>query len=145
MGLKLLFPGLERRSRGHLIRIGSGYGGTHSQYVQNGETVCYDNVFGEAIKYLDGEVSEVDADNVFGSMQIYFTEARLLNGSARVNVNGVFGSIELYVPSSWTVSLNVENVFASSEEEEGRCNPDGQNILYVSGDIAFGSLRVIHV
>lgn len=144
VGLKLLFPGLARRSMGHLIRIGCGHNGVNSQYVQNGETVHYENCFSEAIKYLEGEISQVEAENVFGSMQIYFTEVRLQNGSARVNVDGVFGSVELYIPSSWTVSLNVENVFASTEEE-GRCNPDGQNVLYVGGDMVFGSLRVIHV
>lgn len=144
MGLKLLFPKLARRSYGHFVRIGNGYDAPLSEYVQNGGTVSYDNVFGEAIKYIEGEISSVEADNVFGSMQIYFTEATLSNGSARVNVDGVFGSVELYVPSSWTVILDVEHVFASTEEE-GRCNPDGQNVLHVGGDMVFGSLRVIHV
>lgn len=144
MGLKLLFPGLARRNGGHFVRIGSGQESPLNEYVQNGETVSYDNVFGESIKYIEGEISRVEADNVFGAMQIYFTEATLLNGSAIVNVDGVFGSVELYVPSSWTVILDVEHVFASTEEE-GRCNPDGQNVLHVGGDIVFGSLRVIHV
>lgn len=143
IGLKILFPNLSRRGKGHLVRIGDGTNGiTDIQRVE--DTVAYDNLFGDSIKYLGGVVSFVKVDNVFGSTSVYFTEVRLRNGSAEVNVDLVFGNVELYIPSSWSVVMNTSNIFGSADER-GRCDPDGENVLRVTGDVVFGSLEVIHV
>lgn len=143
IGLKILFPNLSRRGKGHLVRIGDGGEGiTDIQRVE--DTVAYDNLFGDSIKYLGGVVSFVKVDNVFGSTSVYFTEVRLRNGSAEVNVDLVFGNVELYIPSSWSVVMNTSNIFGSADER-GRCDPDGENVLRVTGDVVFGSLEVIHV
>ena len=143
IGLKILFPNLSRLGKGHLIRIGDrGKGITDIQRVE--DTVSYDNVFGDSIKYLGGVISFVNVDNVFGSTSIYFTEARLRDGSAEVNVDLLFGNVELYVPSSWSVTIHTSNMFGNAEEA-GKCVPDGENTMRVTGDVIFGSLEVIHV
>ena len=45
--------------------------------MENGEDFSYENVFGSSVKYLTGVVRSVHVDNVFGSMEIYFTDACL--------------------------------------------------------------------
>ncbi len=96
------------------------------------------------MKYLTGVVRSVHVDNVFGSMEIYFTDACLYRGKASCSVDGVFGSVILYVPRTWQAEIKTGNVFASSGER-GRNAPDGANVLHVDGDMVFGSLEVVYV
>lgn len=143
IGLKLLFPRLGGNGDGHILRIGNG-GGAVNGYAGEGDMASYSNVFGDSVKYILGDVGRVKVVNVFGATQIYFTEALLRNGFAEVEVENVFGSVELFVPSSWRVVLNTENVFAGADEK-GRCCPDESNVLRIGGTIAFGGLDVVYV
>lgn len=111
---------------------------------QDGEVVSYDVIFSQSTKYISGVVSRVDIDNIFGSIQVYFTEAQLERGRARVDVDCVFGSVVLYVPMSWSVELDTENIFGHSGRR-GSCSNAGVNVLRVEGDIIFGKLEVIQI
>lgn len=145
VGLKMLFPKLGRYRRSNLVRIGEGTGNNMIEdYTGDGECVSYDNVFGESVKYVSGVIRQVDVDNVFGVVQIYFTEAFLYGGTASVNVDNVFGSVEIYVPQAWKVELDTENIFGSSKQT-GKSSINGENVIYVGGDVVFGHLEVISV
>ena len=145
IGLKMLFPKLGRDRGSHLVRIGEWNGNSMIQdYTGDGECVSYDNVFGQSVKYVSGVIRQVDVDNVFGSVQIYFTEAFLYGGTASVNVDNVFGSVVIYVPQAWRVELNTENVFGFSKQS-GKRSMDGENVIHVGGDVIFGNLEVISV
>lgn len=145
VGLKMLFPKLGRYRGNHLVRTGDWNGNNRIQdYTGDGEYVSYDNVFGESVKYVSGVIRQVDVDNVFGSVQIYFTDAFLYGGTASVNVDNVFGSVVLYVPQTWSVELNTENVFGFSKQS-GKCSIGGENMIHVTGDVIFGNLEVISV
>ena len=146
IGLKLLFPNLGRFRRGHFIQHvrNENLLCDINQDNQEGKRMSYDNVFGSANKYISGMVSDVNVDNVFGSVEIYFTDALLSSHTASVNIDSAFGSVTLYVPLNWQVEMNMECVFGS-QGERGRSNPDGINVLYVGGDVIFGSVEVIYV
>ena len=111
---------------------------------QDGKYVSYDVIFNQSTKYLFGVISRVDIDIIFGSTQIYFTEALLQRGRADVDVDCYFGNVTLYVPSSWTVELDTENIFAHAEQR-GRGSRSGVNVLRVDGDVIFGKLEVIQI
>lgn len=157
IGLKILFPGMgrsHRKRRG--VRVGEGENGVRllvsEDGISGGGEVCdrdgqmlsYDNVMGQSVKYVSGVIDHVDIDNVFGSMDVYFTEALLSRGAASVNVDCVMGEVVLYVPRTWQVELNTENILASSQRE-GECANDGVNVLHVEGDIILGELDVISI
>lgn len=145
IGLKILFPRLSRgRLTGHAVRIEGGDTPALWEEGLDGEDFSYENVFGSSVKYLTGVVRSVHVDNVFGSMEIYFTDACLYRGKASCSVDGVFGSVILYVPRTWQAEIKTGNVFASSGER-GRNAPDGANVLHVDGDMVFGSLEVVYV
>lgn len=155
VGLKMLFPKLGSYRGKNLLRIGEwnenilrigewNENSMISDYTGDGEYVSYDNVFGESVKYVSGVIRQVDVDNVFGSVQIYFTEAFLFGGTASVNVDNVFGSVVIYVPQAWRVELNTENVFGFSKQS-GKRSMDGENVIHVGGDVIFGNLEVISV
>lgn len=147
IGLNLLFPGFKY-GKNFIPRIGSGghwrNGGTVNCNDSNGGVVSFDNVFGSTVKYVSGAVSFVGIDNVFGSMEVYFTDACLLDNNASVTVEVVFGEVVLYIPASWKVELNTENVLASTDES-GRSVRDGVYTLYVGGSVVFGHLEIVYV
>lgn len=142
IGLKMLFPKLGVHRGGCLVRIEDV--SSISECNQEGESFSYSNAFGESVKYISGVVSQVDIENAFGTTQVYFTEALLGYGTAHVNVDSAFGSVVLYVPQTWLVELDTQNVFASSGQK-GKSFPDGKNILRVDGNVFCGSVEVVVV
>lgn len=144
IGLKLLFPGFGRHGFSHPKRRGMNRNNRIEQYDRDGGRVSCENVFGDATKYLSGVVSHVEIENVFGSTQVYFTEALLENHAATVQLESVFGSVVLYVPGAWQVLPNMETVFGRAEEN-GECDPYGEDVLHIEGSVVFGSLEIVYV
>lgn len=147
IGLNLLFPHFKKKD--HFVTLhmgGKDYNGRTPVFEEewDGDRVSYENAFGEAVKYLSGGISHVNAENAFGSMHIYFTDAQLSGGSATIDVETAFGPMVLYVPSSWKVVIATDNAFGSTREQ-GRCNPEGSTVLYVKGNVSFGSLKIRYV
>ena len=142
MGLKLLFP---RFGQGHK-HPGGGKGQRKGvlESDRDGDYVSYENTFGESTKYLSGMVGKVDAENTFGSLQLYFTETLLKNHMAEVNVETSFGNIVIYVPGVWKVVLNVGTAFGNVAEK-GKGNPFGEDVLYIGGSVNFGNLEIVYV
>nr|WP_296485877.1 hypothetical protein [uncultured Acetatifactor sp.] len=146
IGLNLLFPGFKYGKRFvPRIRTGSCWrtGGTVN-VDDNGGVVSFENIFSSAVKYVSGAVSFVGIDNVFGSMEVYFMDAGLVDNNASVTVDLVFGEVVLYVPASWRVKVKTENIFASTDES-GRGICDGENVLCVGGSVVFGHLGIVYV
>lgn len=151
IGLNILFPKFGRGKSSKLIA-----GGEHRVGDTVSEGVAYfENAFGSAVKYVVGEISQVNLDNAFGTMEIYFTDAVLKNHTARVYIDSAFGKVALYVPKDWKViSDHMEQTFCSAESGsrsdtmeagtsmEGEASVEDktqeENILYVSGDVTFG-------
>lgn len=147
IGLNLLFPGFKYGRR-FVPRIGSGIhwrnGGTLNGNDSNGGVVSFDNVFGSTVKYISGAVSFVGIENAFGSMEVYFTDACLMDNNAGITVDLVFGEVVLYVPASWKVEAKTENIFGSTDMS-GRGTGDGENVLCVGGSVVFGHLGIVYV
>lgn len=147
IGLNILFPKFNKSHFRLFVNTNeSKYDGSTpvSEERWEGDSVSFENAFGGAVKYLSGEVAHVDAENAFGSLQIYFTDAYLKGGSATITVENAFGSMVIYVPSSWKVIVNTNNAFASTSAQ-GRYNPEGNTVLYVKGEVSFGSLKIKYV
>ncbi len=147
LGLRMLFPKFGRKPKLMNVSMnGKQLNGKTmvSEETWNGNSVSYDNAFGETVKYLSGEISHINADNAFGSLKIYFSDAVLRDGSADVNLDSTFGSMVFYVPAEWKVEINAETAFGSTKEQ-GKCSPDGTNVLKIRGDVSFGSLVIVYV
>ena len=113
--------------------------------ILSGEDIHYEVSFGDAIKYISGQgISRVFLECSFGNLEVYFNDAVLKDNRADVAVDCSFGSIELYVPSGWKVITNIDNSFGGAEES-GYGDPDGENVLYVKGDVSFGHMVIHHV
>lgn len=148
IGLNLLFPGFRRGRSCRFNKIVSG--GEHvTGDTISGDQVFYENAFGSAVKYVTGEIARVDVDNAFGSMEIYFSDAVLKDHAAYVNIDSAFGKVVLYVPRGWRVVKNATSAFAgeiANNVEDGVEDPlSGKNVLYISGEVAFGALSIQYI
>ncbi len=50
---------------------------------------------------------------VFGSLQLDFSAAQLAEGENYLEINTVFGGIELYIPADWSIEIRQTNVFGN--------------------------------
>lgn len=145
IGLHLMFPN-ARSGNGRFLTI-NGREVTAAPLAaesRQGSRICFENCFGQSVKYVSDEVSQVKLDNSFGFLQVYFTDAQLMDGTAEVITDVAFGNTILYVPADWKVIMNVSKAFGAAGER-GQCNPEGNIVLYVKGDIAFGRLEVRYI
>ena len=141
IGLNILFPKFGKGT--HLSINGKTRSKVDSEN-RDGSRVSFENCFGESVKYITGEVSDVNIESSFGAMQVYFSDAVLKENRANVRVEVSFGSAVLYIPSDWQVVINVDTAFGSANEK-GHCNPAGENVLYVSGEVSFGELQIRYI
>lgn len=139
IGLNLLFPKFGRRKSFKLIAGGEHRAGD----TVSGDGFFYENAFSSTVKYVSGEISQVYVDNAFGGMEVYFTDAVLKDHTARVHIDSAFGKVTLYVPRGWKVVNNTTQAFCGAGYSDFGNDLQGEDTLYVSGEIAFGTL-VIH-
>lgn len=137
IGLNILFPGFKRKDSAF---VNGGEGTTVSEERRMGTTLSYENAFGSSVKYVTGEISAVRLESSFGSTELYFTDAVLVDGAANVSVEVSFGKTVLYVPRDWRVVNNVSRAFGSSGVENGE--EGAGNVLYINGEVAFGTLLI---
>ena len=120
-------------------------GGAAADDVVYGEVLQLENDFGDTVKYISSKaLSEIYMDNSFGNMVVYFNNAKMMNHNAKVYVHTSFGNAVLHVPASWKVKINGDTAF-SRIEEIGQCNPEGENVLEVIGNVSFGALQIKYI
>lgn len=100
--------------------------------------------FGSGTRYINSaNFTYEKLDCTFGSASVYFDNATIVEESATFEVDLSFGSATLYIPSNWRVELNVDNAFGTV------VNPHNVNekdkTLYIRGDIAFGTLKIVYI
>lgn len=142
IGLNMLFPRFGRRWR-HYFRRHSGSGRVVGE-EHSGTSLRFNNVFGSVIKYVQGDIEYLEMNKVFGNVSLYFMDAHLPSGILNMEVDSIFGYMEVYVPSSWNVTVN-GGTFGSRVKETGRCVPDGSNQVHINGNAIFGYMSINYV
>lgn len=112
--------------------------------------VC-DVSFGNFSKYIKSQrLQEVKIDNSFGQTSIYFDEAVLDGGRAKVDVENSFGCTKMFVPSDWKVIIQNVDEFCGhlkNFKNEGIMNyvSENSNTLYVTIDTSFGDVEIHYI
>lgn len=140
MGLKLLFPKFDRRHLG----LRNGWRKKAETYSRDENRISYHSAFTDSTKYLSGVVGHLDLENAFGNLQVYFTETVLEDHKAIVKLDNAFGNVVIYVPAVWKVVSDVQAMFGDVQEN-GSCNPYGEDVLYMQGEVWFGNLEIVYV
>lgn len=119
-------------------------GGTGSRQ-DTGETVHFENNFGESIKYICSDnFVRGHFENNFGSMSVYFDNAVIREGMATAEVESNFGEMKLYIPREWKVMNDLEHNIGSVEEI-GRCEGTADCKLLLTGEANFGNIVVHYI
>ena len=144
IGLHILFPKAGRKY-GRFGHFHQNEGCVEYATSENGENVKCEVAFNEAVKYINSqELCNLDTECAFGSLKVYFDKGPLKNGEARVKAESSFGSTIFFVPEEWKVVMDADTAFGSAKES-GHGNPQGENILYISADVAFGSIEIKYI
>ncbi len=115
-----------------------------SGLVSDADTIDSNTVFGSEERVImsknfrGGEIT-----CIFGSTDCNLSEADI-SGTVLMEVNQVFGSTELIIPSTWTVRLESSSVFGSIEDARHfiKDKADPSKILVVKGSAVFGSITI---
>lgn len=145
VGLHILLPGAGKKRRvDHdiIYKEKKLSRGAVDEEAREGSCVSFENAFGESVRYITGEVSNVKAESNFGAMQLYFSDVILRDNKIHAHVEVSFGRAVLYVPADWSVVMNVDTAFGDASVK-GDGEPDGGKVLYVDGEVSFGNLTVI--
>lgn len=77
---------------------------------------------------------------VFGGAEIDLTQASLAEGVSELEVNTIFGGVNLIVPSDWKVQLKITSVFGGFSDKRVNIkeNLDPSRTLVIKGSTIFG-------
>jgi hypothetical protein len=132
-GLVMLFQRTPIWEMGLKIKTGVG-GAKESAVFSGGKRVISDQNF-EKAKF----------DAVFGGFEVDMRNAEMAGDSAVLDLNAVFGGIEVKIPVSWSVVMKGAGVFGgfvdSTVHPDPRIFPSPKK-LYVKGGAVFGGVEV---
>jgi predicted membrane protein len=103
-----------------------------------------ESVFSSIEKIIDDQqFKQGSASAVFGSVELDFTQANIDGDTAVLDVNAVFGSIEVRVPLVWKVIVEAGAVFGACENHTRTPLPNTPaKTLIIKGGSVFGSVEV---
>lgn len=142
IGLSLIFPQKHKEYNGEYDS--ASFSGTTTQEFNN--VIDGYVSFNSSIKYIHSQNFERgNFKSSFGTLKVYFDQAVLNNNGATVEVNVSFGTITLFIPRSWNVQINAETSFGNIDEKGARTPVVDASVLYVTGEVSFGSLEIVYI
>jgi predicted membrane protein len=83
------------------------------------------------------------ADVRFGAVRYDFYDSAIPNPPATLDVDAVFGEVEVNVPSAWKVHVELDTRFGEVKDERRRVTPlDGKPDLIIRGRILFAGVKL---
>ncbi|WP_338209104.1 LiaF transmembrane domain-containing protein [Lactiplantibacillus paraxiangfangensis] len=106
--------------------------------------VKIDLSFGNSIRYVHTDQFKTANINVsMAGAKIYFDDVELAGPTAVINLDLSLGSIELYVPSTWQLQMNVTNSMGHIETVGQPTNVGP--VVYVDGNLSLGELKIVYI
>jgi len=121
----------------------------HQQPDADTETIHDPNVnltisMSNSIRYIHS--TDFDGANLHVSMggaKIYFDDVRLRRAEATINVDLSLSGVELYLPRTWQVRLNVNNSLGDIKVN-GTPTSAGP-VIYLQGQLSLGQLTITYI
>jgi predicted membrane protein len=103
--------------------------------------------FGGTSRYLHSDCLEtVKLHCNFGSLEIYFDQAKLSPNGAEVNIDCSFGGIVLFIPKQWTVIEKMNSTLGGVEINNRYAAPsENSPQLTVTGSVTLGGVEIRYV
>ena len=104
--------------------------------------------FGSTIKYVNSDnFKRATLDGHFGSIKVYFDNAKIQGKSATIEINGSFSGFELYVPREWSVVNNLSQNLAGVDEKNPRRAIDlkDEKTVTLVGSLSLSGVEIIYI
>ena len=141
VGVLLLFK-LIRPDRHHYCRERFSQ---ETSYASEKGFVNSVNTFGSVKQIvLDPVFKGAKISNIFGGTILDLRHTVLEAEQTFIYVECTFGGIEIFVPGSWNVEINIHNLAGGSDDKRYRTreNIDNEHKLILRGNITFGGLEI---
>lgn len=148
LGLKMIFgkkKGFITYSRkdrdGHYVE--GSIDDVRKEEWQDGREVVLENVFNSTSKYVNAApFSEARLENTFGSVNVYFDNANVYQGVAKIDLENNFGKMNIYLPGKWRAQINQESTFGNVRVH-GEPNGDmDAPFVMVKAETNFGEINI---
>lgn len=114
--------------------------------VDTNSNFSYTTIFGGGKRRVETkDFRSGSAVAVFGGYNLDLRDSQISNGEAVVDVNAMFGGVEIRVPESWTVEVKAGSIFGGIDDRTApaRVNPgDKPQRLVVTGFAMFGGISI---
>lgn len=109
----------------------------------DGRHVKLENNFGSVSKYVKADAfSTADIENNFGSTNVYFNNAVIANGEAKISIENNFGETNVYFPRNWRVRVTEHQAFGSIKTFGAPNNDMDAPLAIVDAECNFGMVRI---
>ena len=102
-------------------------------------------IFGGGKRKITGDFKGGDVLAIFGGYEVDVRNATMSADEVVINANAMFGGIEIRVPETWSVQLQVTGIFGGHEDKthqpDARLVPNPKRLI-VKGATMFGGLSV---
>lgn len=112
---------------------------------EDGEVIDIKVHFGSAVKYIKTEnLKQVNLSTSFGAASVYFDNAKIPFGTAKVNLDVSFSGVELYIPKTWKVVNNADTALGGIDEKNRKYESEGPTLV-IDGNVRLGGVEIIYV
>lgn len=108
--------------------------------------VSYSRVFSYGVEYVTSKsIAKANVENIFSTNTVYFTDASMKDNYLVVSGDNVFGTLNLYFPSSWALERHDSSAFGNTSIVGTPSSESGAPLVRLNIDNVFGSTRVYFV
>lgn len=135
---------MRRPGPDHRAHMGRHFSKNASYNPEDGFIVS-NNVFGSVRQIvLDPVFKGASIKNTFGGTILDLRHTKLEDAETYVDVDCLFGGVEIYVPSRWLVIMNVQPVLGGSDDKRLRTEAETEtdHKLVISGRVTFGGVEI---
>lgn len=125
-----------------------GWGGSGGAAADSADVLEAVAIFGGSERRISSKTFKGGrATSIFGGVELDFRDANIEGDQATLDVNCIFGGVEIRVPDSWSVdsrSIPVLGGFADKTRVSTSQDPSGakRKTLIVTGTIIFGGVEI---
>lgn len=100
---------------------------------------------GSGIKYVSSDAFQrADIECSMGTMKVYFDNAHIARESAVIHISAMMCGIELYVPSTWGISIDCAQLL-SGIQESGNQGIKGEKQVRIEGKASLSGIKIIYI
>lgn len=139
-----------------VFRIGSGRGARRHGFRRHGfrqiESDPTENIDGRIEKnvlfsgsesiFLSPVFTGGTINATFGGVVLDLRKTSLPEGETYLDIDAVFGGVELYIPDDWWIETRFHTVFGGVEDKRLVLQPDHTRKLILQGNLTFGGCEI---